>query len=154
MYQCLGIQKTYKVDIAYGAQRDESPGGGEKSTPAPGENMNYGWVTMTGRQWCQGCCSVWKEAKQAEARRRTSQAPAPSRGRLAHCDRGKQSESLAGRGRAGTAEATSPRRKQNANGDYCKWQKREYDETPGPLGKATSRTQHVQLSCRDATHAK
>lgn len=101
MYQCLGIQKTYKVDIAYGAQRDESPGGGEKSTPAPGENMNYAWVTMTGRQWCQGCCSVWKEAKQAEARRRTSQAPAPSRGRLAHCDRGKQSESLAGRGRAG-----------------------------------------------------
>lgn len=81
---------------------------------------------------------VWEDDKQAEPRRRTPQAPAPSRGCLAHCVRGKQSGSPAGRGGAGTAEATDPPRKQNAAGDYCKWQKKEYDETLGPLGKATS----------------
>lgn len=69
----------------------------------PEENMNHAWVTVTGRQPCQGCSSVGtsgtpEEDKQAEAGRPRSRTPAPPRGRIARCVHEKQSSSRAGPG--------------------------------------------------------
>lgn len=125
-----------------------------RNRPAPrGEHEprvgHYDWKATDARDvpvWILG-----EEDKQAEARRRTPQAPAPSRGRLAHCVRRKQSGSPAGRGwhRRGYRYSKKAKR-------YWRLLRVAKDRIQGDtrsFGKG-DQPEHIQLSCRDVTRAK
>lgn len=135
----------------------------------PEENRNYAsydWKATRGRN-----VPVWtvaeppapphppQEDKQAEAGSRTPRVLAPPRGRLAHCLRGKQSGSQAGRDRESSSVPTSTKkatelldalleiiasgRRENSTRHPILWERRPIRAHPVPV-----------LSCGDVTRAK